>query len=54
MARAAHPKRPYSIPAFKKLFPKTRRKNFRNTKRRILQELQTNFRNKAIRPKYLP
>ena len=46
----AQPERPYSIPSFKKLFPQTRtRRNVRNTKCWILQELQTIFKNKAIR-----
>ena len=50
MARTAQPKWPYSIPSFKKLFSQTRTtRNFRNTKHQILQGLQTNFRNKAIR-----
>ena len=44
------PKRPYAKPSFRILFPEIRTtKNFRSTKRRILQELQTNFKNKAIR-----
>ena len=44
------PKRPYAKSSFKKLFLEIRTtKNFRSTKRRILQKLQTNFKNKAIR-----
>ena len=43
-------KQPYSRTSFKKLFPETRiTKSFRSTKRRILQELQSNFERKAIR-----
>ena len=45
----AQPKRPYSKPSFKKLFPETHTMiKFRNTKCQILQELQTSFKNKAI------
>ena len=44
------PKRPSAKPSFKKLFPEIHTtKIFRSTKRRIFQELQTNFKNKAIR-----
>ena len=44
------PKQPYTKPSFKKLYPQIRTtKNFRSTKRRILQELQTNLENKVIR-----
>ena len=43
-------KQPYCKPSFKKLFAEIRTtKNFRSTKHRILQELQSNFQNKAIR-----
>ena len=50
LAMAARPKRPYSKIFFKKLFLETdTRKNLRSTKRWILQELQTSFKNKAIR-----
>ena len=44
------PKRPLAKPSFKKLFPEIRTtKHFRSTKRWIGQELQTNFKSKAIR-----
>ena len=50
MESTAQPKQPYSIPSFKKLFLQTcTMRNFRNTKPQILQELQTSFRNKAVR-----
>ena len=46
----AQAKQPYFKPSFKKLFPETSTmRNFRNTKRRILRELQASFKNKAIR-----
>ena len=47
---AAPLKRPYSRPSFKTLFLEIRTtKNFRSTKRRNFQELQSNFKRKAIR-----
>ena len=50
LTRIEQPKRPYSIASFKKLLPQVHTtRNFRKTKRWILQELQTKFRNKAIR-----
>ena len=47
---AAPLKRPYSRSSFRTLFLEIRTtKNFRSTKRHILQELQSNFKRKAIR-----
>ena len=46
----AQPKWPYSKPSFKKLYSETgTMRNLWNTKHQILQELQTSFKNKAIR-----
>ena len=43
-------KRPHFRPSFKKLFQEIHTtKNFRSIKRQILQELQSNFKKKAIR-----
>lgn len=43
-------KQPNSKPSFRKLFPEPRTtKNLKNTKCRILQELQTSFKNKDMK-----
>ena len=50
LAITAQPKQSYSKPLLKKFFLQTcATRNFGNTKRRMLEELQTSFKNKAIR-----